>query len=115
MNNQLDFHREALRMIKQKMEEKGWNQTKLAGLLHVYPSAVFQMLNGSTMSLDKLKELSGIFGYNFFIDLADMLDLPEPAKESAPTIDHSACEERIQELEIENRTLLKILGHTKEL
>ncbi len=110
MENQPDFHREALRMIKQKMEEKGWNQTKLAGFLHVYPSAVFQMLNGSTMSLNKLKELSDIFEYNFFTDLAGMLDLPEPAKEPIPPVDHSACQERIRELEIENRTLLMILG-----
>lgn len=115
MENLPDFHREAIRMIKQKMEEKHWSQTHLASLLHVHPTTIFQMLKGKTISLNRLKALSAVFGYNFFTDLAGMLDLPEPAKEPVPPVDHTACEERIRELEIENRTLLKVLGNNSAL
>lgn len=73
------------------------------------------MLNGRTMSLDKLRKLSVIFGYNFFADLSGLLDLPGPVQEDAVVAGHSACNERIRELEIENRTLLMVLKNNKDV
>lgn len=113
MMNQPDFNKEAIRLVTSKMQEKRMSQAELARLLSVGPSTVHHMLNGQTLMVGKLQQLSLIFEYNFFTVLSDLLDLPIPAKQKTAEVDHSACNERIHELEIENRTLLKILKADK--
>ena len=65
------------------------------------------MLLSDRIKLDKLVELSVVFGYNFLRELSNQLELNDPPK---LIVDHSACQLRIRELEIENATLLKVLG-----
>jgi transcriptional regulator with XRE-family HTH domain len=106
MDRTIDIQQETLRLIRQKMEEKGLTQTKLAKVLQVTTSSVFQMLNSNSMSLHRLEQLSRVLGYNFFAELSKLPGLPGT---EALQPDHSDCNARILELEIENRTLLKIL------
>ena len=106
MDHTIDIQQEALRLVRQKMEERGLTQTKLAKAMQVTPSSVFQMLNSNSMSLHKLEELSLVLGFNFFAGLSKLLDVPGPEPLQS---EHSDCNARIMELEIENRTLLKIL------
>lgn len=113
MTNQLNFNKEAIRLVESKMKEKGISQAQIARLLSVGPSTVYHMINGQTLMVDKLQKLSLILEYNFFTALSDLLDLPVPVKQKTTEANHSACNERIRELEIENRTLLKILKSDK--
>jgi hypothetical protein len=47
-----------------------------------------------------------LLGYNFLRALADQIDINEPPKCTM----EAATRERLRELEIENATLLKVLG-----
>lgn len=109
MENQPNFNKVAIRLICQKMEERGWNQTQLGQRLNMKPSSIHRLVNANTIMVEKLKQLSLVFNYNFFKVLADQLDLPEPKKVVIDPAEHAECLERIRELEIENRTLLKVL------
>ncbi len=109
MGNQLNFNKVAIRLICEKMEERGWSQTQLGQRLGMKPSSIHRLVNANTIMVEKLKQLSLVFNYNFFEILADQLDLPEPKKVIINPSDYAECLERIRELEIENRTLLKIL------
>jgi hypothetical protein len=104
MDSNVNFSKEALRLVKQQMGKKNVNTAALARMMNLDPSTTYRMVEGQTLQLDKLKDLSMAFKYNFFQDLANLLDFPEPAK-----TDHTACNERIRELEIENRVLTNLL------
>ena len=109
MEKQLNFNKEALRLVHQRMSEKGWSQSELGRRLNIKPSSVYRMLHANTIRVEKLRRLSLVLEYNFFTALAGQLDLPEPSESSIRPADYAECQERIRELEIENRTLLKIL------
>ena len=110
MGNQINFTQEAIRLIKLKMDEKRVNQVALAKSLNMEPSSVSRMLKSNSLSIEKLKQLSICLDYNFFVSFAGMLDLKEPALHvEPPPPDHTICNERIRELEIENNIMLKIL------
>ena len=97
---------EAIRLIKQKLKEKGWNKTDLAMKIGMHPSSVAKMLASDQIKLDRLKQISELLGYNFMRALADQIDVNDPPHYSA----EPATRERIRELEIENAVLMKVLG-----
>jgi transcriptional regulator with XRE-family HTH domain len=98
---------EAIRLIKQKLKEKGWSSTDLAQKIGMHPSSVAKMLQSDQIKLDRLKLISELLGYNFLRALADQIDVNDnPPKYTMET----ATKERLRELEIENATLLKVLG-----
>jgi len=98
---------EAIRLIKQKLKEKGWNSSVLAAKIGMHPSSVAKMLASDQIKLDRLKLISELLGYNFLRELADRIDVNDnPPKYTLET----ATKERLRELEIENATLLKVLG-----
>ena len=97
---------EAIRLIKQKLKEKGWNKTDLATKIGMHPSSVAKMLASDQIKLDRLKLISELLGFNFLRALADQIEVNDPPRYSA----EPATRERIQELEIENAVLMKVLG-----
>jgi len=44
---------EAIRLIKQKLKEKGWNSTDLALKIGMHPSSVAKMLASDQIKLDR--------------------------------------------------------------
>lgn len=102
-----NINHEALNLVVQKMKEKGWNNSDLAKHLGLHKTTVTKMLQADQIKLGRLSELSELFAYNFLRVLADQSQLNNPPKS---TEDHSACQQRIRELEIENAVLLKVLG-----
>jgi len=98
---------EAIRLIKLKLKEKGWSSSVLATKIGLHPSSVSKMLASDQIKLDRLKEISELLGYNFLRVLADHIGVNDnPPKYTLET----ATKERLRELEIENATLLKVLG-----
>jgi len=97
---------EAIRLIKIKLKEKGWNSSILATKIGMHPSSVAKMLASDQIKLDRLKLISELLGYNFLRELADHVDVSDPPKYTM----EAATKERLRELEIENATLLKVLG-----
>lgn len=100
-----NLEKEAIRLIKLKLKEKGWNSSVLAGKIGMHPSSVSKMLLSDQIKLDRLKLISELLGYNFLRALADQIEVDNPPKH----IMEAATQERIHELEIENATLLKVL------
>ena len=97
---------EAIRLIKQKLKEKGWNITDLSLKIGMHPSSVAKMLASDQIKLDRLKLISELPGYNFLRALADQIEVNDPPRYSAEL----ATRERLRELEIENAVLMKVLG-----
>ena len=97
---------EAIRLIKLKLKEKGWNKTDLATKLGMHPSSVAKMLASDQIKLDRLKLISELLGFNFMRALADQIEVNDPPRFSA----EPATRERLRELEIENAVLMKVLG-----
>src|SRR5674476_509553 len=101
-----NIEKEAVRLIKLKMKEKGWNSSVLAAKIGMHPSSVSKMLQSDQIKLNRIKLISELLGYNFLRALADQIDVNDPPKYTL----EAATKERLRELEIENATLLKILG-----
>jgi predicted acetyltransferase len=101
----VNLEAEAIRLIQQKLKEKGWNKTDLALKIGMHPSSVTKMLASDQIKLDRLKLISELLGFNFLRALADQIDVNDPPRYSA----EPATRERLRELEIENATLLKVL------
>jgi hypothetical protein len=102
-----NIEHEALALIRKKMAEKGWNNSDVAKRMLMHKSSVSKMLLADRIKLSKLVELSVVFEYNFLRELSDQLALNNPPR---LVEDHTACQLRIHDLEIENATLLKVLG-----
>jgi predicted acetyltransferase len=101
-----NLEQEAIRLIQLKQKEKGWNNTYLSIKIGMHPSAVGKMIASGQIKLDRLKLISELLGYNFLRVLADLIEVNEPPKHTM----EAATRERLRELEIENATLLKVLG-----
>lgn len=101
-----NLEKEAIRIIKLKLKEKGWNSTDLALKIGMHSSSVAKMLASDQIKLDRIKLISELLGYNILRVLADQIEVNEPPKYTI----ESATRERLRELEIENATLLKVLG-----
>jgi predicted acetyltransferase len=101
-----NLEKEAIRLIQIKLKEKGWKNAELSVKIGMHPSSVTKMIASGQVKLDRLKLISELLGYNFLRALADQIDVNDPPKHSM----EPATRERIRELEIENATLLKVLG-----
>lgn len=102
-----NLEQEAIRLIKMKLKEKGWNSSDLSAKIGMHPSSVAKMLLVGQIKLDRLKLISELLGYNFLRALADQIDVNDnPPKYTMET----ATRERLRELEIANETLMKVLG-----
>lgn len=100
-----NLEQEAIRLIKLKLKDKGWNSSILAAKIGMHPSSVAKMLASDQIKLHRLKLISELLGYNFLRALADQIEVNDPPKH----IMEAATQERLRELEIENATLLKVL------
>ena len=101
-----NLEKEAIHLIKIKLREKGWSSTDLAKRIGMHPGSVAKMLASDQINPDRLKLISELPGYNFLRALADQIEVNDPPKYAMET----ATRERVRELEIENATLLKVLG-----
>ncbi len=99
-----EFHYKAVELIRARMREKNISNPQLAKKLGLAPTSVFNMLeHGKTISIERLKAISVQLDYNFFKHLSEDLDLSEPGRREFPE------QKRLEELEIENRLLIKLL------
>ena len=100
-----NIEKEAIRLIKLKLKEKGWNSSFLAAKIGMHPSSVAKMLASDQIKLGRLRLVSELLEYNFMRVLADQIEVNDPPKYTIEV----ATKERLRELEIENATLLKML------
>jgi lambda repressor-like predicted transcriptional regulator len=101
-----NLEKEAIRLIDLKIREKGIKITELSTKIGMHPNSLAKMIASGQIKLDRLKLISELLGYNFLRALADQIDINEPPKCTM----EAATRERLRELEIENATLLKVLG-----
>ena len=101
---------EILLMIRYQMRQKHISASDMARKLGLNPSTVHGMLNRSTLQVKKLAELSELFQYNFFKEIASRLPYsdPEPLKEETNNSE-TAFKERIKALEMEVNILRQTL------
>jgi transcriptional regulator with XRE-family HTH domain len=107
MQNIQNIEKEAVSLIAQQMKERGWNISELAKRMGMNSSTVAKMFRNENIKLNKLMEFAELFGFNFLRVLADKSEINNPPK---LVEDHTNCQLRFRELEIENATLLKVLG-----
>lgn len=105
-----NIEKEAIRLVKLKMKEKGWNSSMLAKKMELHPSTIAKLLQSDRISLGRIAKLSELLNYNFLRVFADQLNLTDPPKYEAEEAAQERIRERIRELEIENAILLKVLG-----
>jgi len=65
-------------MINREIKRNRFSLVYMAQKLQKSPSSIFSMLNRPTLQVQKLIELSEIFQYNFFREVAAMLPYTEP-------------------------------------
>lgn len=89
-------------MLKREMERKRIDSAELTHRLKVAHSTVSGMLQRPTMQVHRLVELSELFEYNFFREIAQKLPLAEPDYSSAESkAEVAALENRVRDLELE--------------
>jgi len=91
---------ELLELIQHKLKELDMSNKELASGLGLSVSATQNMLRGNKMTLERLHDISVILDFNFYRFWASQLDIDQP---------ESAELQQIKELEIENRTLMKLI------
>ena len=95
---QLDIHA----MIHREMQRKHFTGADIVRKLNLHPSTVQGMLSRPTMQVQKLVELSEMFQYNFFREIAEQLPYSEPAVvKEEPVNNEAELKERIKMLEME--------------
>ena len=94
---------EVIPMILREMKRNHFSLIHIARKLDVKSSTVKGMLSRPTMQVQKLAELSEIFNYNFFREIAKTLPYTEPNYAEKVTEDTEKVEmkERIKALEME--------------
>ena len=90
---------EVLLMIKREMENRHITAAELSRGLRMNPSSVSGMLNRSTIQVNRLVELSSIFKYNFFREIAEKLPYAEPNFTDQTEV--KVLQNRIRDLELE--------------
>ncbi len=98
-----------LPMIKRVMKSKRINHAEIARGLQMHPTSISGMFSRSTLQVQRLAELSVLFEYNFFREIAEKLPYAEPAySELESNQENLHLQNRIKELELE----VKILRQT---
>ena len=108
-----EFNEEVLALIKQVVKKREFNYHDLSKRLGLSYSAVYKMLHGRALTVHRLMDLSITLDYNLFAGLAANLELSEPQVVDTKGQREQELEQRIHDLEIENQTLLKVLGKVK--
>lgn len=90
---------EILSIIKREMKTRHLTNADLARGLRMNPSSVSGMLKRPTIQVNKLVELSGIFQYNFFREMA--LKLPYVEPDYSDQTEVIGLKNRVKELELE--------------
>jgi len=104
-----NFNASIMELIGQVLQKRGMNYSQLARLINVTPSSVQKMFSGKAMSLDRLRSLSQALDYNFFAAIAMKEELPNYQQILETPEREKELEKKVFELEIENRTLIKLL------
>ena len=118
---------EMIALVRSKMEEKSINHSQLSKRMDVSASAITKLVNGGrTVAIDRLFKLSVALEFNFFAVIAQkeqLRSLPntranfrndelEAQLQELRTALEMATQ-RAHDLEVENRTLLKVLQQSK--
>ncbi|MBL7972067.1 MAG: hypothetical protein JNL03_11180 [Prolixibacteraceae bacterium] len=89
-------------MLKREMERKRISSAELTHRLKVSHSTVSGMLERPTMQVHRLVELSELFEYNFFREIAQKFPLAEPDYTSTESkAEVAALQSRVRDLELE--------------
>lgn len=103
-------HLPVRQMIKREAQKRKIRAIDVSKGLHINYTSARTLLLRPTIQVQRLAELSELFQYNFFRELAQKLPYNEPyyndQNELNSTMDEiEKLKRRILELEIENRTL----------
>lgn len=110
MDYSKNINYEVLNLVNKIVEQRGLRHDELGRRIGLTYSGTHKMLDSKKLTVNRLKDLTLALEYNFFASLAQQLNLPEP---DTKTKKEKELEKRIQELEIENRILMKILRNEK--
>ncbi len=113
MKDSKEFNQNVLALLKQVVKKRDINYHDLAKRLGVTYSAAHKMLHGRAITVNRLWDLSIALDYNLFAGLATKFEFSEPKAIDPSEQLVKELELRIHDLEVENRTLLMILGKEK--
>jgi hypothetical protein len=98
---------EIFEMIGREMKRQHWSKAQLAKILRNHPSTINGLLSNSTIQVPRLLELSEVFQYNFFREIAVSLPYKEPDYEIKTDEDtiKAPLQEEIKKLQMEVNNL----------
>lgn len=97
---------DVISMVRREVKRNHMSNTELARRLYVFPASVQGMFSRPTMQVQRLVQLSEIFQYNFFREIARMIPYADPdytvkTGESPVEIENAQLKDRIKALEME--------------
>ena len=97
---------DVISMIKREQKRNHFSNTELSRRLNTNPPNIQAMFSRRTMQIHKLAQLSEIFQYNFFREIARMIPYTDPdytvkTGESPVEIENAQLKDRIKALEME--------------
>jgi len=92
-------------MVVREAEKRKLTTRDLVKQLGLSYSAARTLFQRPTLQVQRLADLSELFQYNFFRELAQQLPYPEPVYADSRTEEIEKLQKRVFELEVENRTL----------
>ncbi len=101
-----------LEMIQREMQKKHIRIADIARELKMSQSSISGMMKRPTIQVGRLIGLCRVLQYNFFREIAMQLPFTEPDYSDQTT--EASLQNRIQELEIENRILRQMLNEFKK-
>ncbi len=91
------------KMMNDRMKACGWSTEKLARQTGMTYTGAWHLLKRNDIHLQKVAELSEVFQYNFFRELADGLTYSAPA--TAPSAELLETKAQLEAKEAENASL----------
>jgi len=92
-----------LSMIHREMKRNHFTGVVLARKLNVQPSTIHGLLNHKTIQVQKVAQLSEVFNYNFFREIAALFPYPEPDYSTKPEIDKEKVDMKGRIVEYKDR------------
>ena len=106
-----NYTMEVFEMIEREMNRQHWSKAKLAQKLNKHPTTIHLLLHSKTIHVPRLIELSEIFQYNFFREIAASMPYKEPVYDIK--VDEDALKapllEQIKNLQLEVSILRQTL------
>lgn len=100
--------------VNRQVQQSGKSIQKLAREMDMSYSGVWQMLGREQLTLERLAQLSRVLQYNFFRELAQDFEYPNPDySNTAERNENAVLQKRVQELELEVRVLKEAIGLMK--